>query len=552
MGLHGRGAALRKEMIHKIEREGATKFPWEKPNLDRAEKVIAFCEFMPVTKGILAGKKTKLLPDQKEFIRAIYAPGPDGLRAITLAIKSEPKGNGKTGLISCIALAHMVGPESEERGEVYSAAIDRGQASLLFAEMVAIVERIPEFASSINIVRNQKKMEVLRNVGQAKCKGTTYEALSADARRAHGIAPSLWVYDELAQAKTRELLDNLLQGMSKRKEALGIVISTQAPEDSHPLSLLIDDALTGADPTTYLQLHCAYDDDDPWDIEVWKRINPAWGIFLNSDDFKKAADRAKRNPAFEPSFRNLRLNMRVNPIEEARLSTAYDWKKGAEPPLDIKSLEGRMCFGGLDLSGKVDLTALVLVFPNEGSPPSYDVLPFFWTPADQLTKRSHAELERMTQWIREGYIETIPGPIIRYDFVANRLAELAKRFKIREIAYDKWRIEDLQAALTDLRVEGLPLKEFGQGHVRVMAPAIESFTECNVENRLHHGGNPVLAASVLNAIVLSDTSGNPKLDKSNSSRSGPVRVDGAVALVMALGTAFRAKPEREFKLMMVG
>jgi phage terminase large subunit-like protein len=119
-------------------------------------------------------------------------------------------------------------------------------------------------------------------------------------------------------------------------------------------------------------------------------------------------------------------------------------------------------------------------------------------------------------------------------------------YKISVIAYDRWRIEDLQAALQEADIEGLPLEPFGQGHSKVMAPAIEAFQECAVEGRLRHGGNAVLTAAVVNAILIKDTSGNPKIDKSNSNRSGPVRIDGAVALVMALGTAFRAPPEREF------
>lgn len=504
----------------------------------RADLMIEFLEGLPITKGILQGHNMKLLDGQKAFIRAIYGDGDrhKDPRPKRLAIRSEAKGNGKTGLLAGIALAHLLGPEAEPRGEIYSAAIDRQQASILFSEMEAIIFAVPRFNERVNIKRFHKQMEVLSGQGS----GSVYESLSQDARRAHGLAPSLWVYDEFAQAKTRELLDNLVQGMSKRKESLGIVISTQAPDDEHPLSKLIDDGLTGADKSIHVDLLAAPMDADIFDPKLWEKVNPAWGKFLNPEDFKSQAERARRMPSFEPAFRNLRLNQRVSANEEARLVRVEDWKLNAGKT-DLEKLKGRLCYGGLDLSGKHDLTAFVLVFPDDKTPTGFDIVCYFWTPQDELAKRLQSERERFDLWIRQGFIDAIPGPIIRYDFVARRIAELCRQFKIASIAYDRWRIDDLKAELSDIGSE-LPLEPFGQGHSKVMAPAIEFFTECALTGCLRHGGNPVLTASVLNAVQIPDRAGNPMIDKSKA-KTGPVRVDGAVALVMALGTAHRLRDE---------
>ena len=157
----------------------------------------------------------RLLPDQLRFIEDVYTR--EGDDRVRIAVKSEPRGNGKTGLAAALALCHMLGPEAEPRGEVYSAAIDRQQAALLFNEIEAIIDAVPEFAARVNIIRHFKKIEVTDGAGR----GTIYEALSADARRAHGLAPSFLVYDELAQAKDRTLLDNLRTAMGKRKASLG-------------------------------------------------------------------------------------------------------------------------------------------------------------------------------------------------------------------------------------------------------------------------------------------------------------------------------------------
>jgi phage terminase large subunit-like protein len=519
-----------------------------KTKLGRAELVIEFLEGLPITKGILQGKPMRLLDGQKAFIRNVYGDGDRGKdpRPRRLGIKSEAKGNGKTGLLAGLALCHLLGPESEPRGEIYSAAMDRQQAAILFAEMEAIIFARPDFNDRVNIKRFHKQMEVLKGEGQ----GSTYEALSADARRAHGLAPSLWVYDELAQAKTRELLDNLMQGMSKRKEALGMIISTQAPDDDHPLSILIDDGLTGSDPSIHVDLLAAPMDADIFDPEVWKSVNPAWGKFLDPADFTSQAERARRIPAFEPAFRNLRLNQRVSGAEEERLCRVETWKMG-NVPVNLEQFKGRECFGGLDLSGRHDLTAFVLVFPDGKSPVGYDIVSFFWTPQDELKNRLQSERERFDLWIKQGYIEAIPGPIIRYDWVARRLAELGRKYKIKSIYYDRWRFDDLKFELADLG-SSLPLEPFGGGQSdkKVMAPAIEFFAECALSGCLRHGNNPVLTASVLNAIVIPDKAGNPMIDKSRR-KSGPVRIDGAIALLFALSAAHKQQGGPSFQMLFV-
>lgn len=507
-----------------------SRAPWKRRDLSRVERVIVFLESLPVTKGIRAGETMQLLPDQREFIERVYGAE----RPVRIGVKSEPRGNGKTGLVAGLALCHLLGPEAEARGEIYSASIDRPMASLIFAEMAAIVVAVPAFAARVNIQRFHKKIEVLAGAGT----GSTYEAMSADVRRGHGLAPSLWIYDELAQAKDGELLGNLRTAMGKRTQSLGLVISTQAPEDDHPLSQLIDDGLSGADPTIVVQLTAAPPEADPFAAATIRAVNPALGIFLDESVVFAEAEQARRAPIWEPKFRNLRLNQRVEADPDARLCQALTWRR-CEAPIDPQRLEGRPCFGGLDLSGKHDLTAYVLVFPDDED--GYDVVPFFWTPAELLAARPPAEEERLRQWIRAGHVEEIPGPIIRYDLVARRIAGLAQRFDLQTIAYDKWGIEDLKFDLAELDLE-LPLEPFKQGHSKVMAPAIEFFTECTLTGRLRHPGNPALTAGVLGAVVVPDRAGNPMLDKSKSNRRGAVRIDGAVALVMALGTARRFVP----------
>ncbi|MEX6508927.1 terminase large subunit [Jiella sp. M17.18] len=540
MGLRGPGAARLKAAREALPTR-KRRLPWQKKGLDRAERMLAFIRWLPVTKGSKAGKRMRLLPGQERFVRDVYgALQKDGRRKVRIAVKSEPRGNGKTGLVAALCLGHLLGPESEQRNEIYSAGIDRQQAGLLFAEMAAVIERVPEFAIRCNIVKFHKRIEVLSGPGE----GSIYEALSADARRAHGLAPGLWIFDELAQTPNAELLENLRTAMGKRRESLGIVISTQAATDDHALSRLIDDGLTGIDPSIHVDLTCAPEDADVFDPAVLKACNPAWGVFLDGATILSEADPARRIPAFESRFRNLRCNQRAEARTDERLCTAAVWRLGGQP-VDRASLRGRTAYAGLDLSAKGDLTALVLAFPDDARDPSYDLLPFFWTPRDALATRTATEQDRFRDWIRGGHLIEVPGPVIKYSFVAAELTRLAEEFDIAVVGFDRWRIEQFKADLFDVDPGfDVPLQEFGQGF-QSMGPAIDYFSELALSGRLRHGSHPLLTACVAGAITVPDPAGNLKVEKGKSNRMGPVRVDGAVAMLMALGTAhgFEAAPK---------
>src|SRR5262245_12217614 len=307
--------------------------PWERKGLSRVERVLAFLEFLPITKGILIGRKMRFLPNQRRFIERVY-----GDTNVRLAIRSEPRGNGKTGLVAGLGLCHLLGPEAEDRGECYSAAVNRLQSGLMFQEMAAIIEAIPEFAARTHIRRGglRRCIEVTHGPGA----GSMYEALSADARRGHGLAPSWWAYDELAQTPDRKLLDALRTAMGKRKRSLAIILSTQAEDDEHPLSQLIDDGLSGTDDSIVVDLTAAPPDADVYDEAVLRACNPALGIFLDAKILFKEAQQARRLPSEESAFRNLRCNQRIAAAADL-LCTPSVWAHGDRPVDEAIFRDGR-------------------------------------------------------------------------------------------------------------------------------------------------------------------------------------------------------------------
>jgi phage terminase large subunit-like protein len=483
----------------------------------------------------LAGTRFKLRPWQKRFVRAVYATDRDGVRLVRTAVLSMGRGNGKTTLAACLALAHIAGPEAEPRGEVYSAANDRWQAGRIFSEICAIIERTPWLAKRVTIRRHSKELEDYAGTG------TFYAALSRESGTKMGLSPSCVVYDELGVSEGRDLFDTLDTAMGKREAPLLLVISTQAARDEAPMSMLVDYGLRVqrheiADPSFHLTLFTAPPDADPWSEATWKLANPALGDFRSLPDVRRLSVQAQRMPAAEMSFRNLVLNQRCDPT--AQFLTAAAWKACGLPGQG--QLAGRPCFAGLDLGATRDMTALVLVFKTSADDGrGFDVLPFCWLPGETLQEREDEDRMPYQVWAKDGKLLTFPGRSTDPKAVALKIAELHGQHRIQKLAFDRWRIEDLARELNAIGCD-VPLVPWGQGF-KDMSPAVDELERLVVEQKLRHGGHPVLQMAASNAKVELDAAGNRKISK----RKSIGRVDPIVALTMAIGVATRhvAEPE---------
>ena len=440
--------------------------------------------------------------------------------------------NGKTDLAARLALCHLAGPEAEPRGEVYSAANDRAQAARIFAEMVAIIERVDWLKNRVSIRRHSKELEDIGEGGT----GSFYAALSADVATKHGLSPSMWVYDELGQAPDRQLFDVLDTAMGARDQPLGLVISTQAPRDDAPLSQLVDYGLRVKggeikDRTFHLELHTAPPEADPWSPTTWRMANPALGDFRDLDDVRRMAAQAQRMPSREASFRNLILNQRVDTTQQ--FLTAAVWA-GCNGAVDHDKLAGRPAYAALDLGASRDLTALVTLF-TEGPEDKIDVVPHFWLAGDL---REHEDVDKApySLWRQQGHLQPGGDRTLDPKIVALKLAELHGLYRFRGIGFDRWRIEDLKRELDAIGCD-VQLVPIGQGF-QDMSPAVDEFERLVFEAQLRHGAHPVLTWNVANAKTETDAAGNRKLSKKKSTG----RIDGAVALAMAVAMISKAPP----------
>ena len=479
--------------------------------MTRGERNIRWIEtHCRIPEGKFVGQPVKLRPWQKKEIKRIY-DNPHGTRT---AILSFGRKNAKTTLSAFLLLLHLVGPESVPNSQLVSTAKSRDQAALLFDLAAKIVRMSPTLNDYVGIRSANKNL-------YCPDRGTVYRALSADASTNVGSSPVFAVHDELGQIKgpRSELYEAVETGAGAHENPLSIIISTQAPTDSDLLSILIDDALAGHDPRVVVSLYTAPLDDDPFQVKTIKKANPAYGDFLNAEEVKKSAHDAKRMPARESSYRNLILNQRVEATTPFVTRTVW---QSCEGPL--ASLRGPI-YGGLDLSSRKDLTALVLVNKFEGK---WHIHPFFWVPKDGIRERAQHDRVPYDVWAKDGHLRTTPGRTVDYEYVAHDIGEILGGERVQGLAYDRWRIDLMQKELDRIGLK-LPLIPHGQGY-KDMSPALDVTESELLNQRIVHDGNPVLEMCAANAVVQTDPSGNRKLAKDKSSG----RIDGMVALVMAM------------------
>jgi phage terminase large subunit-like protein len=254
---------------------------------------------------------------------------------------------------------------------------------------------------------------------------------------------------------------------------------------------------------------------------------------------------ARRSYAFEPAYRNLRLNQRIRTDVDARLVDAGTWNRGAIPVVE-QNLIGKACTAGLDLSAKHDLTAFLLAFP--ASDGTFDIVCRFWTPQGKLAERRPGERELFEQWISAGYLISVPGEIIDPAWVLREISILAARFQLKAIRYDKSYMDGIRLEMAKANVT-LPFVEHQQGFIS-MGPALQFLADKLRAGQVRHGGNPILTHCIGNAVTVADAADNLKFHKGRSHGTSKLRIDGAVALAMAM-SPMSVEPPRDFKLFYI-
>lgn len=468
-----------------------------------------------------------------------------------MAYLEVPKKNGKSELAAAVAL-YCLAADDEWAAEVYGCAADRAQASLVFDVAVDMVEQNPTLRKVIKPVLSQKRLVYIPT-------RSFYQVLSAEAYTKHGLNVHAVIFDELHAQPTRELWDVMTEGAGDaRVQPLFFVIST-AGDDPDRASIgwevhqMAVDILTGVkhDPTFYAMIFgldrenrriwkgreyetidAEVEDDAVWrsiwqNEETWAKVNPSIGHTVAWEKVRDQFSRAKGNLVRERNFRWLRLNS----WEKLKTSKwlGLDFWDLCKGKIDIEKLRGRPCYGGLDLSSKIDITAFVLLFPPDDINRKWIVLPWFWVPEDRVQERYETDKVPYPEWAQKGFLKTTPGNVIDYGFIEKEIVKLADIYDIQEIGFDPWNAMQTAVNLGNM---GLTMVEVRQGFKSMSSP-MKEIEQLSRGKKILHNGHPILRWNVGNVEVKTDENENIRPVKGK----GIERIDGLVAMINAMARA---------------
>lgn len=488
-----------------------------------ADHVINFFRrYLVHTKGRWEGQPFDPLPWQEhDLIRPLFGwMRPNHTRRFRIAYVEIPKKNGKSTLAAGVALYLLVG-DGEAGAEIYSAAVDRKQAMIVFREANLMQAANPDLSAVLRSFETTKRLtfESTNSFYTALSK----ETISTEGINAHGI-----VFDELHVQRTRELWDALRYAGASRSQWLLFAITTAGFDreticwEQHEYAQRV---LAGEiEDDAFFPYIAAASEDDDWTLEeTWKKANPSYGETIDPDDFREAAKEAQQKPASENTFKRYRLNIWTQ--QETRWIPMDQWRKcGAIPKRETKGLE---CYAGLDLASTRDTCSFVRIFPDGTG--GIDVEWMIWIPKEGMLERERRDAVPYTEWHRRGTILATEGTIADYDVIMEGIKAAHETTPTIEIAVDPHNATHL---ITSLSTHGLKMTPFTQTIVNYTSPCklLERLLE---QGKIRHGGHPVADWQASNVTV--KTNANEDMRPVKPKPDSPKKIDAIAALLMAIG-----------------
>lgn len=501
-----------------IEDEKASKagtFPYYFDH-KKAQIAILFFTQLTHTKGKLAGTTFKPEPWQQFIIAMIYGwrRNDNGLRRFRRAYIQVARKNGKTFLSSGIALFDLM---TEKGAEVLAAGTTRDQASRCFEDA----------KNTIKYSKTLRKYVQLYSHA-LKCGDGSMKALSSDAHTLDGLNPSCAILDEYHAHKTDDLLNVIETGMSARTQPMLFIITTAGNDRNVPCyeeyercSKILERA-RGYENDSYFVMIYELDKKDDWKNEQnWYKANPNLGISVEIDDLRMKYTNALQKSTDEAAFRTKNLNEWLN-VADVWIN-ASRWNKCIKR-FNEENLKGLPCFGGIDLSKRLDFTAFTWYFPLENG--KRYAKHYFFIPEGQIENKMRGDSYLIRQWIKEGYIFATPGETVDYSFMFNKILEDNQKYDVQEIAFDRNLAEHLIQDLADT----FTMVDFNQSMTGISEPS-KSWEQLIADGKLIDN-NPVMAWMVSCATVKPDANGNIKPIKPDVMKSSK-RIDGVITSIMA-------------------
>lgn len=496
---------------------------------DVAGEWCRFVELLPHIKGPLAGENLRLEDWQCCIITTVFGWMRRGTRhrRFRRAYNELPRGNGKSAMSSGLGLKAAFA-DDEGGSEVYSAAVTRDQAKIVFAAAQHMARRRPDMCRALGI-------EVLAHAIAQVSTASTFQAVASESNALDGLNIYLAIIDELHAHRTRDVYDALETGTGKRPQSLLWTITTAGSNRSgicYEVRTYATRVLTGSvsDESFFAVIYTADDSDDWTQESTWRKANPNYGISVMPEVIAQLCAKAMEMPAAQASFKTKHLNVWVN-ADQAWMNMAK-WQACADPGLVIEDFAGEQCWIALDLASKVDIAARALLFRrNLDGIDHYYLFVRNFLPEMAVREGRNSQYEG---WEIEGRITTTPGQVLDFAVIEADLLDCFSRFAVQEVAYDPWQATQLASRMAE---QGATMVEYRNTVANFSAPMKEIDALVRA-GRLHHDGCPVLEWMVSNVVCHLDAKDNIYPRKETVAN----KIDGVVAAIMAMGRAL-APPE---------
>ena len=503
---------------------------------ERVDRIIRFIQSLLLWEGPAAGKPFILSPQHRGLTERIYGPEDDDGNPLIQAVSIWwPSGNAKTVYAAGLALAHFMGPEAEDGGQVIITSGKIEQAAKAFTHCYNMVRQSPELLSRIDLRPARREMEHRKTRSILK-------VISSDADTEEGANASFFLADEVAvwhPTKGRDLWGAVNKSMAKRENALRISVSTAGEvkggfgfEQWEEARLIMNGTVEA--PWHVVDVLAASPDDDYEDEALWQRLNPGVAAgFKSLRHMRQELSEAKRSPANLIKWKRYHLNL----WPDASWAPWVDMEIYDRASPQRPDLEGQTCWMGMDLSAKSDMTAVALVFPDHDADGTrrWDVLLHCWLPEDGIQRKAEIDRADYLRWAEQGFMTLTPGSVIHHQAVYEWVLEQAQIYDVREVAVDPALATWMNSQLLG---DAMTVVQYSQGMMTMAAPVREIYRAI-MEGDLRHGGNPILRMCFANIVTVPDKNENEVFHKGKST----ARIDGAVAVANAIGRAIATEKE---------
>ena len=490
----------------------------------KASAVCQFIEYLPHVKGPLAKQEIILEPWQIFVLTTVFGwlKVSDGKRRFRRSYIEVPRGNGKSAISSGVGL-FMLAADGEMGAEVYSLATTRDQARIVFGDAQQMVRLSPD-------LRRHYGIEIAAHNINILTQGSKFEPLSAEGSTLDGLNIHLGIIDELHAHKTRTVYDVVETGTGKRDQSLLWVITT-AGSDRSGICYEVRDFVTKVldrviDDDSQFGIIYGLDDDDAWASEdALKKANPNWGVSVRPEVVLPLMAKALQMASATNNFLTKHLNVWVS--SSSAWMDMRAWDRCADLDLDIDGFAGEPCYIGLDLATRSDIAAQVQLFTREIDGLShFYVFGHYYLPEEAVT---NARNSQYGGWARAGHLTVTDGNVTDYSVIADYIRRDAASYEVKEVGFDPWNSSHLVNILME---EGMTMVEMRQG-ARTLSEPMKHLEALVMSKRLHHNGNPALTWMLSNVMAKTDENDNIRPIKEREEN----KIDGAVALIMALGRA---------------